>query len=262
MKNTISAVVLTKNEEKNIGRCLSSLVCCDEVVVIDDYSQDKTIERIKNLKIYKKKLNNNFAAQRNFGLKKAKGNWVLFIDADEKVPKELTNEIKRILKQDSDFHQDRVHDDKNNTQGNGVKGYYVRRKDYFMGRWLKYGETASVKLLRLAKKGTGKWKGKVHEEWEVKGEIGQLKTPLLHYPHPTIAKFLQKINHYTDIVAQCWKEESREIAVWEIFVFPVGKFIRNYIFRQGFRDGMPGLIMAVFMTFHSFLVRGKYWTLK
>ena len=265
----ITAVVLTKNEERNIERCIRSLSWCDEMVVVDDFSVDKTIQIIKNLKvknqnyhrksgiplrrdnsklkIYKRNQNGDFAGQRNFGLLKAKGEWVLYIDSDEVVSPQLSDEIKQVI---------RISKIKNQKS---KIGYIIPRKDYFLGRWLKYGETANVKLLRLAKKNAGRWKGKVHETWEIAGKIGELENPLLHYPHTSIASFLAKINNYTDIVAQCWKEEGRRVSVWQIIIFPIGKFIQNYIFRLGFLDGIPGLIMSIMMSFHSFLARGKLW---
>lgn len=241
----ISAVVLTKNEENNIKKCLRSISWCAEVIIIDDYSQDKTVDQIKNpkIKIFPRHLNGDFASQRNYGLSKAQGDWVLFIDADEAVSYELQQEIKQ-----------RISD-------NSYLGYYIRRRDYFLNRWLKHGETGNIRLLRLAKKEAGLWKGRVHEIWEVKGNLGELKSPILHYPHPTIAKFLEKINWYTDIVAQYWKEEGRRISFWEIVLYPTGKFINNYFIHSGFLDGVPGLIISFMMSFHSFLTRSKLWLL-
>jgi glycosyltransferase involved in cell wall biosynthesis len=250
----ISAVVLTKNEEKNIVPCLRSLAWCDEIIIVDDYSEDETVKKsqISNLKsqnqnlklkIYKRQLNNDFASQRNFGLKKAKGDWVLFLDADERVSHALRAEIFNF--QFSIFKN--------------YNGFYLRRKDWFGRRWLKYGETANVKLLRLAKKDAGSWKRKVHEVWEVKGEIGELKNPILHYPHPTISDFLKQINFYSTLHAQALWEEKVRPSLWRIIFYPLGKFFQNYIWRRGFLDGMPGLIVALMMSFHSFLAQSKLY---
>ena len=244
----ISAVVLTKNEEKNIERCINSLLWCDKIVIIDDYSEDETINIIKNekVKIFQRKLNGDFAGQRNFGLEKTKGEWVLFVDADEEVSRELREEIIEILKQ--------VQDD--------MSGFYINREDYFLGRWLKYGETGDIKFLRLARKVGGVWKEKIHEVWEVTGKIGELKNPIQHFPHETVSEFLKEVNIYTDLVAQYWNEEGKKIGYREIVLYPIGKFIHNYIIRLGFLDGGEGFIMAAMMSFHSFLARGKYWLLR
>ena len=122
----ISALVLTKNEEKNIKKCLQSLSWCDELILIDDYSEDKTLQIVRAchcvIKIYKRKLNNNFAAQRNFGLSKAKGDWILFIDADEVVSKSLREEIREKTKKQNGFYISKA------------CAFSIKRKDYFLGK--------------------------------------------------------------------------------------------------------------------------------
>lgn len=244
----ISAIILTKNEEKNIEKCLESLSWCDEIIIVDDYSEDNTslvISRqslvVRNkIKIFKRHLDGDFAAQRNFGLEKASGNWDLFVDADEVITKKLADEIKKVI-------------------SSNMNGYYIKRQDYFLGRWLKHGETGQAKFLRLAVKGAGRWKGKVHEVWEVDGKADELTNPILHYPHQTVSEFLRDINWYTDLVAQYWKEQGRKMGFWEIVIYPLGKFIQNYIFRLGFLDGTAGFVLAALMSFHSFLARSKYW---
>lgn len=259
----ISAVVLSKNEEKNITLCLESLKWCNEIIVVDDYSEDKTIESVKRqaesvkkeIKLYQRKLNGDFAAQRNFGLEQATGNWVLFVDADEIISEALAFEIKT-----------QISNIKYRNQNSKIKtftlsGFYIKRNDYFLGRWLKYGETGNIKLVRLAKKEAGLWVGEIHEKWHIKGKLAKLNNPIIHNPHPTISSFLQKINLYTDIIASEWQKEGKRINVWEILLFPLGKFLQNYLLRLGLLDGLPGFIMAMMMSFHSFLARGKLWML-
>ena len=262
MNEIISIVILTKNEEKNIKKCLDAVVWCNEIIVIDDYSTDKTIELVhKVLKVHKvykvlqRKLDGDFAAQRNFGLEKASGEWVLFVDADEVISEKLASEIKSQISSATRQLTGRI-------KANNISGFYLKRKDYFLGKWLKHGETANVKLLRLGRKNTGRWQGRVHETWEIKGKVGELKNPILHYPHQTVAMFLKDINWYTDVVAQYWLEQGRKIATWEIVCYPLGKFLQNYIIRLGILDGTAGLIMAFMMSFHSFLVRGKVFLLQ
>lgn len=235
----ISAVVLTKNEQENISDCLKSLKWCDEIIVIDDYSVDKTVKMAQTLgaKIYRRHLDNDFAGQRNFGLEKARGKWVLFVDADERISEALTAEI-----------QSKVLSIKYN-------GFYLKRLDYFGGRWLKHGETATVRLLRLAKKGAGEWQREIHETWSFNKaqdkKIGELKNPLLHYPHQTISEFLDRINFYSDLHAK------NKPCFWKIIFYPPLKFLQNYFWRLGFLDQEPGLIVALMMSLHSFLAQGK-----
>lgn len=240
----ISAVVLTKNEENNIVDCLESLKWCEEIVVIDDNSEDRTVELAKTqgATVYTRALDGDFAKQRNFGLEKAKGEWVFFVDADEQVSKALSYEILSHLSTEKPF-----------------EGYFVRRIDHMWGKKLLHGETYGLKLIRLAKKKSGIWYGYVHEKWEVKGTTGYLENPLTHYPHPTVASFLKEINKYSDIRVKELEKEKKSVRWISIIMYPLGKFLVNYFLKRGFLDGIPGLLVSTMMSFHSFLVRAKLW---
>jgi len=248
----ISAVVLAKDEEKNIEKCLEALQWCDEIIVIDDYSEDKTVEKVQKfkslkvqnkltIKIYKRHLNNDFAGQRNFALRQAQGKWILFIDADERVSPKLAAEIQYQV---------------SNIR---YQGFFLKRQDYFGGRWLKHGETSRVKLLRLAKKRAGKWQRKVHEVWKIKGKTGELNNPIIHYPHQTISEFLNHLNFHSSLHAEALLAEKGKTTLLKTIFYPIAKFIQNYFFRLGFLDGVPGLITALMMSFHSFLARAKLY---
>lgn len=242
----ISCVVLVKDEEKTIETCLQSIrSLVDEMIVIDDDSEDKTIEKAKKFgaRVFKRPLKCDFAAQRNFGLKQAKGDWVLFIDADEQITTGLAEEIKTAVKK-KEFN-----------------GFYLRRQEWFGGKWLRYGETGRIRLLRLGKKGVGKWQRKVHETWRIRGKVGELKNPLLHYSHQNISQFLGQINFHSTLHAQALKEEGVKFSLFRLIFNPLGKFIQNYIFRLGFLDGVSGFIFAMMMSFHSFLARAKLYQL-
>lgn len=239
----ISAVILTKNEQENIEDCLKSLQWCDEIIVVDDYSEDNTrmIAKTLGAKVFLHHLDNDFSQQRNFALKQAQGEWVLFIDADERISSALASEIKyKVL-------------------SSKYKGFYLKRHDFFGGKWLKHGETAKVKLLRLGKRRAGEWKRKVHETWEIKGKLGELKNPILHYPHQTISEFLESINFFSTLHAEVLFKEGVKTNTFQIIVYPLGKFFQNYFLRLGFLDGTPGLIVALMMSFHSFLARAKLY---
>lgn len=242
----ISAIVLIKNEEKNITACLASLLFCNEIIIIDDYSTDMTLSQVKELstkiRIYKRHLDNNFAEQRNFGLTKARGDWILFVDADERIPQSLRDEIQQKIK-------DGKYD-----------AFYVQRRDFFLGKEMKYGETGNIKILRLGRRNYGKWRRKVHETWSVKGNIGELKNRILHYPHTTISEFINDINNYSTIHAEENKRERKKSGIDKIILYPIGKFFVNYFFKLGFLDGIPGFILATMMSFHSFLAWSKQWT--
>ena len=243
----ISAIVLAKNEEKNIASCLKSLYWCDQILLIDDYSSDKTrlIAKKYQAKIYKRHLAGDFSRQRNFALTKVNKGWVFFVDADEIVSPALAKEIKEKL-----------------TPKTNIAGFYLKRKDSFLGQWLNHGETAKVRLLRLAKKNKGKWQGKVHEKWQVKGKIGSLKNPLLHFKNTSLDDFLTKINYYSSLRAKELAKQRAKTNIFLVFAYPLGKFGQNYFLRLGFLDGMPGFIMAFMMSLHSFLVRLKLYFFK
>jgi len=240
----ISAIVLAKNEEKDIGRCLDGLKWCDEIIVIDDFSEDKTanIAKDRGAKVHQRKLNNDFSRQRNFGLKKAKNKWVLFVDADEVVSPNLSLEIVRHLKK---------------IKNEKVYGFYLKRKDFFLGKRLNHGEAGNLRLLRLGIKTAGKWEGKVHEKWKIKGRKKSLKNYLFHFSHPSLNEFLKKINFYSSLRAEELKKQKKRTNWLEITIFPLAKFIKNYFFLGGFRDSTAGFIFAVIMSFHSFLTRSK-----
>jgi len=242
-----SVVILTRNEEKNILDCLESIKGTDEIIVIDDNSKDRTEEVIKTfdkqIKIYKRALSGDFSAQRNFGLLKAKNEWVLFLDADERVPRELFHKINSAL------------------TDNKFDGFLIERRDIMWGRELKFGEAGNIKLLRFAKKNKGKWEGKVHEKWDIKGAVGELDNPLMHYPHQTISEFLSEVSLYSTIRANELKQAGIKVSAIDIILYPKLKFLLNYFVKLGFMDGLPGLTVALMMSLHSFLVRSKLWLL-
>lgn len=179
----------------------------------------------------------DFAKARNALLAKTPGDWVFFVDTDEVVSPALKKEIEFVI------------------QNSKYEGFLLKRSDYFLGRFLKFGETANVRLLRLARKNAGQWIGQVHEVWKINGAVGELNNPILHYPHPTISEFIAHINHYTDIRAK----EISTFSLWQTLVFPPAKFFQNYFLRLGFLDGFPGFAMAFMMSLHSLIVRVKMY---
>lgn len=238
---TIAALVLTKNEAENIVPCLGSVSWCDQLIIIDDNSTDRTaaLARSAGALVYKRALKADFASQRNFGLGKVSCEWAFFIDADERVPESLKGEILASL--------DRY----------DYSGYKLTRTDVFLGKRLGFGETASVSPIRLARKSAGSWRRPVHEVWDIKGKVAKLQQPLLHYPHRSISGFIAEINQYTQIEAEFRRERGESTSFVELLLFPIAKFIQNYIFRIGILDGFPGLVMAFMMSLHSLTLRVK-----
>ena len=244
----LSVVILTKNEEKNIKRCIKSVSFADEVIVVDDYSGDKTVETAKRMgaRVLTNKLDQDFSFQRNYGLKKAKGKWVLFIDADEEVPNTLKNEIIQVT-------------------GNPLNDYYayrLTRKDILWGKKTNYGEWGSNRIIRLAKKNAGQWKRCVHEYWQVEDRVGTLKTFLFHYPHHSLKEFIKEINFFSGLHAEENAKEDKKSNLFKVVLFPLGKFIQNWILKKGYKDGTRGFIMSLMMSFHSFLSWSELWLKK
>lgn len=246
-KLRISAVVLCKNEGTILDRCLKSLSFCDEIIVIDDFSEDSSAQIAKkyNARVFQKNLEEHFADQRNFGLEKTNHEWVIFVDADEEITPELAEEITSLLSTDISF-----------------SAFYIKRRDYFWNTEVKYGEVAQARrvgFIRLVKKGKGHWQGKVHEVFITKGTIGQLNHFINHFPHPTITDFLKDINIYSSLRAQELRTQRKKTNIFEIITYPVGKFIWTYFLNRGFADGAAGFAYSFFMSFHSFLVRAKLY---
>ena len=243
----LTTIVLVKNEEVNLPRCLKSVESIsDEIIVIDDQSEDRSKEIAKKYKakVYLRNLDNDFSSQRNFGLEKAEGDWILFIDADEELTRDLSSEIEQAVK------------------GKEFSAYYLPRQDIFNHQKLKGGEFGRIKIVRLAKKEVGQWERKVDEIWQIKPEIkiGELKGKLLHYSHQDLTQFLTSINERSTLNARYLYEQGVKESSLALFK-PLGKFFQNFFFKQGYLDGTTGFVLAVLMSLHSFLVRGKLYLL-
>lgn len=190
----------------------------------------------------------DFASARNEELAKAKTGWVLFVDSDEKITPALKEEVLKAI------------------GSNDYDAYYIPRLDTFMGRDLRHGETGSAKFIRLARKDFGRWERPVHEVWVRRGgsssaRTGSLTSPILHTPHASISSFLDKINLYSTIDAEYRYKQGIKSSLWKIWLYPFAKFKYNYFFRLGLLDGTPGAIMAIMMSFHSYLTWTKLYLL-
>ncbi len=242
----LSAVVLTLNEGKSLPCCLASVAFCDEIVVIDDCSTDRTVAIAKNFgaKVFIRALKANFADQRNFGLEKTSGDWVLFVDADEEVSPSLASEIKEKIR-----------------NSKKVNGFRLRRLDLFFGQKLWHGETGNFREIRLGRKNQGTWERSLHEQWKITGEVSELKNYLIHHSHPSISQFVDQINYYTDLDTFELSKEGKNFRYVRVVLNPLGKFLQNYFLKLGFLDGFPGFVMAFMMSLYSLIVRIKQYDL-
>ena len=235
----LTAIVLNHLPVNKLKPTLESISFADEIIIIQDKILHFGTVRL-SVKIFTKPLK-SFADQRNFALKKAKTDWVLFVDSDEIVPKKLAKEIKIAIK--------------NNT----YHGYYLNRQDVILGQSLRYGETGSVKLLRLAKKSAGKFSRSVHETWNIQGRVGELKAPLLHIKNNLTNNFIKKITQYGLLDSKELVNENKPFSNFRLLFNPPAKFIHNYIVRRGIQDGLLGLFHAYLMSVQSLSVRVFQW---
>lgn len=180
----------------------------------------------------RKKSITDFARERNNLLENAKAKWVFFLDSDEKMSGELRKEI---LKQ--------VQDGKYN-------GYYVQRKNYFLGRYV-----GTDNIIRLGKRNAGKWTRRVHEVWKIKDNIGELKSPIIHNTAKSLHEYLSKINYYSTLHAQANDSEGKRSNLFKMIFYPKVKFVQSIL-------GGRGIVFSIYQAFHSFLAWGKQWELQ
>lgn len=238
---TISVVLATYNEEKNIGRCLASVKdWCKEMIVVDGTSSDKTPEIAKSLgaKVFSVPNRVNFHINKQIAIDKAKGDWILQLDADEVVTQGLKDEIIKIINN----HQSAI---------TNINGFWLPRKNYFLGKWLSKGGQYPDYTLRLYKNGKGKLPCKsVHEQAVVNGEAGYFKEPLLHFPYPDFGHYLEHFAKYTSIIAGEISYERNingfSKAVSYLFLKPCWWFLLTYFRHKGFVDGWPGFVFSFF----------------
>jgi len=247
-KIKLTVVILTKNESRNIEDCIKSVnYFVDEVIVIDDLSDDKTTSIAQSLdaKVMVKKMENE-GRHRNWAYAQAKNNWVLSLDADERVTKELAEEISGI--------------DLNNSR---FAGFSVPRRNHIGNYWLKYGGQYPAAQLKLLRKDKFKYEEvQVHPRAFLDGECGHLTKDIIHYSYRDFADFLSKLNKQTSLEAQKWFDSNRKmtfgIALWRT----VDRFFRKFVGKGGYKDGFMGFMLAVFDSIYQIISYAKFWELK
>jgi glycosyltransferase involved in cell wall biosynthesis len=223
----LSAVVITRNEERNIERCLRSLQFADELMVVDALSEDRTVGIATGLgaRVIHREWP-GFADQKQFAIDQAKGDWVLLVDADEEVTEALATEIEVTL-----------------AGGPKEPGFRLQRKNQFLGKWIDYGPWANDFQIRLFRKEKGRIARRpVHEGVQIDGEPGTLRSPLNHYTHQTLTESIHRLNVYTTLEA-AERVSRRKIRVFDVIFPPAGVFMRYY-FSGCWRAGVQGFLLA------------------
>lgn len=241
---SISAVIATLNEEKNLKKCLASLDFVNEIIIVDSGSADKTVEIAKKFtkKIFFTDFK-GFSQIKQYGIEKAKCDWILIIDADEEVSDNLKQKLLEIDK-----------------KVNNISGFYIKRETFFLGKKIKHCGWGKDYQLRFFKKNKGIFNGKiVHESLNVQGRIEYIDFPLYHYSYPDVKSYFEKMNRYTSLQA---KQKIENFLLLKMIFKPFFKFFKMYFLRLGFLDGIHGLILSLFSAFSEFVKYGKMLEIK
>jgi glycosyltransferase involved in cell wall biosynthesis len=245
----ISAIILTKNSEDLLADCIESIKeLADEIIVIDDNSTDRTVDLAKHIGARvenSKTIPNNFAEKRNLGLKKAKGKWIFYIDADERVTPELSKSIQSIT----------------NLKKPEYQAYKIQRKNYYFGNH----EWPFIESLeRLFEKSSLKsWYGPVHETPKIDGKTGELKGFLLHYTHRDLTSMVNKTIEWSKIEAELRLNSNHPPVVW--WRFPrvmLTAFFNSYIRQKGYKAGAIGLLESIYQSFSMFITYARLWEMQ
>ena len=240
----ISVAIITKNEEANIRGCLESVRWADDIVVVDSGSTDQTLKICGQfpVRVFEEEWK-GFARQKNSAIAKTRHEWILSLDADERVTEKLKEEIDQTLHSDPP-----------------VDGYLVARKNFFLGRWIKHCGWYPDHNLRLFRKERGSFvEREVHEKATVKGEVRCLKEPLEHYTYRTLSDFIQRTDRYSSLAAREMWREGRRFRRADLLFRPPYTFFQMYLLRAGFLEGHWGFLLSVLYSFYTF---AKYSKLK
>ena len=241
----VSAIVVCFNEEDNIRDCLESLRWCDEIVVVDSFSTDRTVEICRDYtdRIFQRQWN-GYREQKAFAHSQSTREWVISVDADERVPPELRAEILEEL----------------SRHGERYDAFSVPRLVHYLGRWWWRGGWYPDYDIRVFRNGKARWGGQEpHERILVDGRLRRLKHPLHHYTYRDISDHLRQINRFTTVSSAELQKMGKRWRIMDQLFRPPFRFFRSYILKRGFLDGLPGLFVAATAAIYVFL---KYAKLK
>jgi glycosyltransferase involved in cell wall biosynthesis len=239
---TISAVVICGNEEANIADCLESVKWCDEIVVVDSMSADRTPEIARRYtdKVIRRPWP-GYVAQKNFALEQGTGDWLFSIDADERCTPELKAAVERAV-----------------ASADGVDGFRVKRRVRYLGRWINHGGWYPDWKLRVVRRGRARWTGvDPHDKLVADGPTRDLDADLEHYTYRDFSHQLKTIDRFSDVVVEEWIKAGRRPSLFKQLFHPPVKFLECYLWKLGFLDGWPGFVIAKASAFYVFTKQVK-----
>ena len=240
----LSVTIVAWNEEERLRACLESVAWADEIIVVDSGSTDDTVAIARRMATRIEVRDwPGYGEQKNYAAAIASNDWILSIDADERVTTELAGEIRGAIDSES-----------------GPAGYRIPRVSYYLGRWLHSTDWYPDFQLRLYNRRKGSWNAqRVHESVVLSGAPGLLRRELQHYPYRNITHHVQTIDRYTTLAAEEWLAAGRRATALQAFLHTAFAFLRNYLLKGGFRDGSAGLIVSVLNSYYVFLKFAKLW---
>jgi len=252
---TLSVAIITKNEEANLGRTLASVQFADEIVILDSASTDRTVEiaRSYNAKVYDEHWQ-GFAGSKNSAIEKCSGTWVLSLDADEELTLELQMQIRTLL-----------------PSNPPTDAYYIRRRNMFLGRWIRHGGFYPDPKLRLFRRSAANFTSTprfenrpVHETMTFDGQAAMLDFDLIHHAYPTLENYIEHMDRYStlgsELLVSAGKISRSKIGfVMNVFFIPQLGFLWNYFFRLGFLDGREGLLLHMYHATYTSWKYAKAW---
>ena len=244
-KTPLSVIVITLNEERNVGDCLRSVAWADDIVVVDANSGDRTVEIAREFteRIFVRTWE-GYAAAKTFAVEQTMHDWVLWLDADERVPDELRDEIRALLE----------------THPVPCRAYEVARRAFFLGKWIRHCGWYPGYVVRLFDKQSVKFSAsRVHEKIVYGGATGRLKNDLLHYTDDSLFHYFAKFNRYTSLAAIELSEKGRRASLYDMLVHPPFLFVKMYFLRRGFLDGKHGFVLSLLSAAYVFTKYAKLW---
>ena len=247
MPNKITAIIPTRNEQDYLPGAVQSIAFADEILVVDAGSTDRTvaIAREHGASILNREFD-DFSSQKNYAIEQAKHNWILVLDADERVSNELGKEIREAVQRAEE-----------------EVGFYVYRSFYFKGRRIRHGGWQTDKVVRLFRKDRCRYDGKlVHEQVQAEGKLAYLNNKLDHYSYRSFDHYASKLNQYAGLQAKELYRRNKRVTLFHLLIKPPFRFFVHYVIRMGFMDGIPGFILAAQHSFGVFTRYAKLWILR